>query len=78
VLIAADAINRAGGTDAEKLVDSLEQTKLLVTRGTAAFGTVKGGPEYHTWMPPMLVVQWQDKAQTVLYPPEGATGKLKR
>jgi len=76
VLIAADAINRAGGTDAEKLVDALEQTNLTVTRGTAKFGVEKGGPEYHHWMPPMLVIQWQDKQQVVLYPPEAATGKL--
>mgnify|MGYP000866533834 CR=1 FL=1 len=78
VLIAADAINRAGTLDAEKLVDALETTDLLTTRGRAKFGTEKGGPEYHQWMPPMLVIQWQDKVQTVLYPPEGATGKLKR
>jgi branched-chain amino acid transport system substrate-binding protein len=78
ILIAADAINRAGGTDAEKLVDALEQTDLLVTRGTARFGTEKGGPGYHHWMPPMLVIQWQDKEQVVLYPTEAATGQLKR
>lgn len=78
ILIAADAINRAGGTDAEKIVDALEQTDLLTTRGKARFGTEKGGPEYHQWMPPMLVIQWQDKVQTVLYPSEAATGKLKR
>ncbi|MFZ0241181.1 MAG: ABC transporter substrate-binding protein [Desulfobacterales bacterium] len=78
ILIAADAINRAGSTDAEKLVDALEKTDLLVTRGTARFGTTKGGSEYHHWMPPMLVIQWQDKKQVVLYPPEAATGKLKR
>ncbi len=78
ILIAADAINRANATDPEKLVEALEATNLLVTRGTVKFGTQKGGPEYHHWMPPMLVVQWQDKDQVVLYPPEGATGKLKR
>ncbi|MCB2147205.1 MAG: ABC transporter substrate-binding protein [Deltaproteobacteria bacterium] len=78
ILIAADAVNRAGATDAEKVVDALESTALLVTRGTARFGTEKGGPEYHQWMPPMLVIQWQNKEQVVLYPPEGATGKLKR
>lgn len=78
ILIAADAINRAGSTDSEKVVDALETTDLLVTRGTAKFSTEKGGPEYHHWMPPMLVIQWQDKEQVVLYPPEGATGKLKR
>lgn len=78
ILIAADAINRAGATDSEKLVDALEKTDLLVTRGTARFGTQKGGPEYHHWMPPMLVIQWQDKEQVVIYPPEAATGQLKR
>lgn len=78
VLIAADAINRAKSTDADKLVAALETTSLVVTRGTVKFGTQTGGPEYHQWMPPMLIVQWQDKNQVVLYPPEGATGKLKR
>lgn len=78
VLIAADAINRAKSTDADKLVEALENTNMVGTRGTVKFGTEKGGPEYHHWMPPMLVIQWQDKKQAVLYPPEGATGKLMR
>lgn len=78
ILIAADAINRAKSTDPDKLVEALEKTELLVTRGTAKFGTTPGGPEYHQWMPPMLIVQWQDKQQVVLFPPEAATGKLKR
>lgn len=78
VLIAADAINRAGSTDADRLVDALRATELLVTRGTVKFGTTLGGPEYHHWMPPMLIVQWQNQEQVVLYPTEGATGKLSR
>ncbi len=78
ILIAADAVNRAGSTDSEKIVDALEKTSLMVTRGMAQFSTEKGGPEYHHWMPPMLVIQWQDKEQVVLYPPDAATGKLKR
>lgn len=78
ILIAADAINRAQSKDADKLVEALEKTSLLGTRGTVKFGTERGGPEYHHWMPPMLVIQWQDKKQVVLYPPEGATGKLRR
>ena len=78
VLIAADAINRSKSTDPEKLVDTLEKTNLKTTRGTAKFGLEKGGSEYHQWEPPMLVVQWQNKQQVVLYPPEAATGKLKR
>jgi branched-chain amino acid transport system substrate-binding protein len=64
--------------DAEKLVEALEKTDLTVTRGKVTFGTEKGGPEYHQWMPPMLVIQWQNKEQVVLFPAEGATGKLKR
>jgi branched-chain amino acid transport system substrate-binding protein len=78
ILIAADAITRAGTTDAEKLVDALEKTKLEVTRGVAAFGTEKGGPEYHQWMPPMLIIQWQNREQVVLYPAKAATGKMMR
>lgn len=78
ILIAADAINRAGSLEGEKLVAALETTSLEVTRGTVKFGTEKGGPEYHHWMPPMLVIQWQNKDQVVLYPPEAATGKLAR
>lgn len=78
VLIAADAVNRAKSTDAAKLIDALEKTNLKTTRGMAKFGTQKGGTEYHQWDPPMLVIQWQNKQQVVLYPPEGATGKLMR
>ena len=78
ILIAADAINRAKATDADKLVDALEKTELLVTRGTAKFGLEKGGPSYHQWQPPMLVIQWQNKQQVVLFPTEAATGKLKK
>uniref|UniRef100_A0A7C4MQZ0 Leucine-binding protein domain-containing protein n=1 Tax=Desulfatirhabdium butyrativorans TaxID=340467 RepID=A0A7C4MQZ0_9BACT len=78
ILIAADAINRAKSTDADKLVDALENTNLLVTRGMVQFGKQLGGPEYHQWMPPMLVVQWQNKQQVVIYPTDAATGKLIR
>lgn len=78
ILIAADAINQAGTTDANEVVAALEGMEMLGTRGKVQFGTEKGGPSYHHWMPPMLVIQWQDNEQVVLYPPEGATGKLKR
>lgn len=78
ILIAADALNKAGDTNADNIVTALEKTDLTVTRGKVSFGTEKGSAAYHHWMPPMLVIQWQDKNQVVLYPPEGATGKLKR
>lgn len=78
ILIAADAIHRAGSTEADKLVEALEKTNLEVTRGTVKFGTEKGGPGYHQWEPPMLIVQWQNKQQVVLFPVNVATGKLLR
>lgn len=76
IVIAADAIQRAGGTDADKLVDALEKTSLVVASGTVKFGTEMGTYRYHQWQPPMLIIQWQDKKQVVVYPKEGATGQL--
>jgi len=78
ILIAADAINRAKSTDNEALVTALEKTSLEVTTGTVKFGLKPGTYEYHQWMPPMLVVQWQEKKQVVVYPKEAVTGALKK
>lgn len=78
VLIAADALNRAKSTDNEALVSALEKTNLEVTTGVVKFGLKQGTYEYHQWMPPMLVVQWQDRQQVVVYPKEASTGALKR
>ncbi|HSR10618.1 MAG TPA: ABC transporter substrate-binding protein [Thermodesulfobacteriota bacterium] len=78
VLVAADAINRAKSTDPEAIVAALEKTSLEVTTGTVKFGLNAGSYEYHQWMPPMLVVQWADKKQVVVYPKEAATGALKK
>jgi len=78
VLVAADAINRAKATDPEALVAALEKTNLEVTTGMVQFGLKQGTYEYHQWMPPMLVVQWQDQKQTVVFPKEAATGALKK
>lgn len=78
LLIAADAINRAGSTDPDKLVEALEKTDLTVCSGQVKFGTEKGSYRYHQWQPPMLIIQWQDKKQVVVYPPEAATGPLKK
>jgi branched-chain amino acid transport system substrate-binding protein len=78
LLIAADAISRAGTTDSDKLVAALEATNLEVSSGTVTFGTEKGTYAYHQWQPPMLIIQWQDKKQVVVYPMEGKTGDLKK
>ena len=78
ILIAADAINRAKSTKNDALVEALEKTELEVTTGVVKFGLNQGSYEYHQWMPPMLVVQWQNKKQVVVYPKEAATGVLSR
>jgi branched-chain amino acid transport system substrate-binding protein len=78
LLIAADAITRAGSTDSDKLVKALEETNMEVSSGTVTFGTEKGSYAYHQWQPPMLIIQWQDKKQVVVYPMAGKTGDLKK
>jgi len=78
ILIAADAINRAKSTDPEAVVAALEKSKLEVTTGVVNFGLKTGSYEYHQWMPPMLVVQWQNRQQVVVYPQKAATGAIKK
>lgn len=78
ILIAADGIKRAGSTDSEKLVKSLEDSDLVVCSGQVKFGKEKGSYSYHQWQPPMLIVQWQDKQQVVVYPMDAKTGDLKK
>lgn len=78
ILIAADAVKRAGSTDSDKLVKSLEDTDLVVSSGKVKFGKEKGSYAYHQWQPPMLIIQWQDKQQVVVYPMDAKTGDLKK
>ncbi len=78
LLIAADAIKRAESVDSDKLVKALEETKLEVSSGTVEFGTEKGTYAYHQWQPPMLIIQWQDKKQVVVFPVDAKTGDLKK
>jgi branched-chain amino acid transport system substrate-binding protein len=78
LLIAADALRRAGSGDNEKLVTALEQTQLPVAGGIARFGSELGSYHYHHWQPPLLIVQWQQQQAVVVYPREVATGDLQR
>ncbi len=78
LLIAADALRRAGSGDCEQLVAALEQTHLSVAGGVVRFGTEPGSYRYHHWQPPVLMVQWQEQRSTVVYPQTVATGVLQR
>lgn len=78
ILIAADGIKRAGSTDSDKLVRALEDSDLVVCSGKVKFGKEKGTYAYHQWQPPMLIVQWQDEKQVVVFPMDAKTGDLKK
>ncbi len=67
LLVGADAINRAGSTDPEKLVAALEKTDLTVGSGQVKFDVTPGSYRYHQWQPPMLIIQWQNREQVVVY-----------
>lgn len=77
VYVLADAIKRAGSTDADKLVAALEKTNVEGTVGRIQFygldspytHAMKYGPNYVTG----ISLQWQDGKQVTLWP-EAAKG----
>jgi len=78
LLIAFDAIEKANSLDGDKLVDALEKSNVVVPSGQVKFSTEKGSVWYHQFQPPMLIIQWQDRQQVVIFPENVATGKLIR
>ncbi|WP_458756144.1 ABC transporter substrate-binding protein [Afipia sp. TerB] len=81
VYIIAEAIKRAGSTDADKVVAEMEKTDYEGTIGRIQFygrdnrftHGLKYGPEYVSGM----VFQWQDGKQVTVWPKKIADGKLK-
>jgi branched-chain amino acid transport system substrate-binding protein len=77
----ADAIHRAGGTDADKLVAALEKTDWEGTIGRTQFygkddkftHSIKYGPGLITGE----MLQWQDGKQVTVWPKQIAKGQLK-
>jgi branched-chain amino acid transport system substrate-binding protein len=77
----ADAVKRAGSTDADKLVDALEKTDWVGTIGRIQFYG-KDDPfthsiKYGKGLITGLMLQWQDGKQVAVWPPEVAKAKLK-
>jgi branched-chain amino acid transport system substrate-binding protein len=77
----ADAVKRAGSTDADKLVDALEKTDWEGTIGRIQFYG-KDDPfthsiKYGKGLITGLMLQWQDGKQVAVWPPEVATAKMK-
>jgi branched-chain amino acid transport system substrate-binding protein len=81
VYFIADAIKRAGSTDADKLVDALEKTDWQGTIGQIQFygkdDQFTHGLKYGKGLITGLMLQWQDGAQTSVWPPEIAKAKIK-
>ena len=81
VYMIAEAVKRAGSTDSDKLVASMEKTDYVGTIGRVAFKPkgdphvhgLKTGPGYITG----LMLQWQDGKQVNVWPKELAVGQMK-
>jgi branched-chain amino acid transport system substrate-binding protein len=81
VYIIADAIKRAGSTDADKLVTAMEATDYVGTIGRVQF-LPQGDPHVHglktgPGLITGLFLQWQDGAQVNIWPADLAKGKVK-
>ena len=81
VYMIADAVKRAGSTDADKLVDAMEKTDWEGTIGRVQFYG-KDDPfthsiKYGKGLITGLMLQWQDGKQISVWPKEIAKGTLK-
>jgi branched-chain amino acid transport system substrate-binding protein len=77
----ADAVKRAGSTDADKLVSALEKTDWEGTIGRVQFygknDKFTHGIKYGKGLITGLMLQWQDGKQVTVWPKEVAKGELK-
>ena len=81
VYFIADAIKRAGSTDADKMVEALEKTDWEGTIGRIQFygkdEQFTHGLKYGKGLITGLLMQWQDGAQVAVWPKEVAKSDLK-
>ncbi len=81
VYMIADAVKRAGSTDADKLVTALEKTDWVGTIGRVEFygknDQFTHGIKYGKGLITGLMLQWQDGKQVAVWPKEVAKGELK-
>ncbi|MDB5548900.1 MAG: putative branched-chain amino acid transport system substrate-binding protein [Tardiphaga sp.] len=81
VYFIADAVKRAGSTEADKLVTALEATDWEGTIGRTQFygkdEPFTHGLKYGKGLITGLMLQWQDGAQVAVWPKEVSKGELK-
>lgn len=71
----ANAINKAGTTDKDKLIPALETTDTMTPMGRIKFFRNQFGAEHQSFHD-MVVFQWQKGQKIVLWPKEAAGGTL--
>ena len=81
VYMIADAVKRAGSTEADKLVAAMEKTDWEGTIGRVQFygkeDKFTHGLKYGKGLITGLILQWQDGKQTAVWPKEVAKSELK-
>jgi branched-chain amino acid transport system substrate-binding protein len=77
----AEAVKRAGSTDADKLVEALEKTDWVGTIGRVQFygkdDLFTHSLKYGKGLITGLMLQWQDGQQVAVWPSEVAKSKMK-
>jgi branched-chain amino acid transport system substrate-binding protein len=79
--VIADAIKRAGSTDADKIVAAMEKTDFVGTQGRIQFygkdNQYAHGLKYGPGLVTGLYIQWQNGKQVPVWPAKIATAKIK-
>ena len=80
ILVLADAIKRAGSTDADKMVAAMEKTDLVGTQGRIKFygkdSPYTHGLEYGPGLVTGLFIQWQNGKQVAVWPSSVAKANI--
>jgi branched-chain amino acid transport system substrate-binding protein len=81
VLLAAEvlvkSLKKNPNFSGKDVVSALEKIEFQAPTGLIKFGSKAGVAGYHQWNPPMLIGQWQNRKQVVVYPKKLSTGKFK-
>jgi len=80
VLLIAEAIEKAGSTEPDKIIKALEEVSITGTRGIIEFPLEKG-VDYHNWLPALLFMQYTEINQDpndaeIVYPKNVATAEI--
>ena len=75
LMVVAEAINKAGTTDKDKVIEALENIDMMTPFGRLKFEPSDEGG-LHQAFTNLVMVQWQNLKPVVVFPPEVAEGKV--